>query len=102
MSFDEEGLTPMADVQGTCDARFEPVRDALAAQLESGEELGASIAVDVDGQTGRRHLGRLVRRRADQAVGRGHDHQRLVDDQDGHQPRRPDAGRPGALDRTRR
>ncbi len=51
MSFDEEGLTPMADVQGACDARFEPVRDALAAQLDSGNELGASIAVDVGGQT---------------------------------------------------
>jgi CubicO group peptidase (beta-lactamase class C family) len=41
----------MADVQGTCDARFEPVRDALAAQLDCGNELGASIAVDVGGQT---------------------------------------------------
>ncbi len=51
MSFDEEGLTPMADVQGTCDARFEPVRDALAAQLDSGNELGASITVDAGGQT---------------------------------------------------
>jgi CubicO group peptidase (beta-lactamase class C family) len=40
----------MADVQGTCDARFEPVRDALAAQLDCGNELGASIAVDVGGQ----------------------------------------------------
>jgi CubicO group peptidase (beta-lactamase class C family) len=38
----------MADVSGTWDARFEPVRDALAAQLEI-EELGASIVVDIDG-----------------------------------------------------
>ncbi|HEY5357724.1 MAG TPA: serine hydrolase domain-containing protein [Streptosporangiaceae bacterium] len=33
------------------DSRFEPVRDALAEQLESGNELGASIVVDVDGDT---------------------------------------------------
>ena len=41
----------MVDVQGTCDARFEPVRDVLAEQLSSGNDTGASIAVDVDGQT---------------------------------------------------
>ncbi|MFH9727090.1 serine hydrolase domain-containing protein [Streptomyces sp. NPDC017254] len=39
----------MAKVEGTSTVRFEPVRAALAAHLESGEELGASIAVDVDG-----------------------------------------------------
>ncbi|MEU6639455.1 serine hydrolase domain-containing protein [Streptomyces rochei] len=39
----------MTTVEGTCSDRFEPVRAALAAHLESGEELGASIAVDVDG-----------------------------------------------------
>jgi CubicO group peptidase (beta-lactamase class C family) len=50
-SFNEEGLTPMVDVRGTCDARFGPVRDTLAAQLDSGNETGASIAVDVDGRT---------------------------------------------------
>src|SRR4051794_284183 len=41
---------PMAEVHGTCDDRFAGVRDALATQLD-GEELGASIAVDVDGET---------------------------------------------------
>lgn len=41
----------MADTFGHCDARFEPVREALAAQLDSGNELGASIAVDVDGRS---------------------------------------------------
>lgn len=51
MSFNEEGLTPVVDVQGTCDARFEPVRDMLAGQLDSGNDTGASIAVDVDGRT---------------------------------------------------
>ncbi|MGI8609811.1 MAG: serine hydrolase domain-containing protein [Candidatus Dormibacteria bacterium] len=40
----------MPEVSGTWDSRFEPVRDALAEQLEL-DELGASIVVDVDGRT---------------------------------------------------
>nr|WP_233517763.1 serine hydrolase domain-containing protein [Geodermatophilus sp. LHW52908] len=40
----------MAEVHGTVHDRFGGVRDALAAQLDD-EELGASIAVDVDGET---------------------------------------------------
>ncbi|HUO71665.1 MAG TPA: serine hydrolase domain-containing protein [Solirubrobacteraceae bacterium] len=38
----------MVTISGTCDAGFEPVRDALAEQLEL-DELGASIVVDLDG-----------------------------------------------------
>jgi CubicO group peptidase (beta-lactamase class C family) len=40
----------MAEVSGTCDARFAPVRDALAQHLEH-DELGASIVLDIDGET---------------------------------------------------
>jgi CubicO group peptidase (beta-lactamase class C family) len=40
----------MAEVHGSCDDRFSGVRDALAQQLDD-EELGASIAVDLDGET---------------------------------------------------
>ncbi len=40
----------MTDVSGYCDSRFKEVRDVLAANLDSGEELGASIAMDVDGE----------------------------------------------------
>jgi CubicO group peptidase (beta-lactamase class C family) len=40
----------MAEVHGNCDERFAGVRDALAEQLD-GEELGASVAVDLDGET---------------------------------------------------
>lgn len=36
-------------VQGTCDPRFSAVAEALRARLQSGEELGAGIVVDVDG-----------------------------------------------------
>ncbi|GAB3320850.1 EstA family serine hydrolase [Geodermatophilus aquaeductus] len=39
----------MAEVEGSCDERFTGVREALAEQLDR-DELGASIAVDVDGE----------------------------------------------------
>lgn len=39
-----------ASVQGFCADGYEPVRDALEAQLASGEELGASICLTVDGE----------------------------------------------------
>src|ERR1700733_2909037 len=39
----------MAEIHGTCAGRFEAVRGALARNLDSGEELGASIVVDIDG-----------------------------------------------------
>jgi CubicO group peptidase (beta-lactamase class C family) len=41
----------MAEVHGRCDERFAGVREALAQQLDAGEELGASVAVDLDGET---------------------------------------------------
>jgi CubicO group peptidase (beta-lactamase class C family) len=39
----------MAEVHGTCDERFKEIRDLLAGNLESGADLGASVAVTVDG-----------------------------------------------------
>jgi CubicO group peptidase (beta-lactamase class C family) len=38
-----------AELHGVCDERFEAVRDALARNLDSGEELGASLVLDLDG-----------------------------------------------------
>jgi CubicO group peptidase (beta-lactamase class C family) len=35
---------------GTCSARFAPLRELFAAKLESGEDLGASLAVNIDGE----------------------------------------------------
>jgi hypothetical protein len=35
---------------GTCSARFDHLRELLAAKLESGEDLGASVAVNLDGE----------------------------------------------------
>jgi hypothetical protein len=40
----------MALVQGHCESRFEALKIALEANLSSGEELGAAIALDLDGQ----------------------------------------------------
>jgi CubicO group peptidase (beta-lactamase class C family) len=39
----------MAEMHGVCDERFEAVRSALARNLDSGEELGASFVLDLDG-----------------------------------------------------
>ncbi len=35
---------------GTCSARFDPLRELFAAKLESGEDLGASVSVIIDGE----------------------------------------------------
>src|SRR5262245_26990421 len=35
---------------GTCSARFEPLRELFAAKPESGEDLGASLAVNQGGE----------------------------------------------------
>jgi CubicO group peptidase (beta-lactamase class C family) len=40
----------MADLQGTCDERFEAVRRQLQENVDSGAELGASIVLDLDGE----------------------------------------------------
>jgi CubicO group peptidase (beta-lactamase class C family) len=40
----------MADLQGTCDPRFDAVREALQRNVDSGEELGASLVLDIDGE----------------------------------------------------
>jgi CubicO group peptidase (beta-lactamase class C family) len=39
----------MADIHGVCGDRFEAVRDALQRNLDSGEKLGASLVLDIDG-----------------------------------------------------
>src|SRR3954454_17751760 len=39
--------TPLS---GTCGARFDPLRELFAAKLESGEDLGDSLAVHIDGE----------------------------------------------------
>jgi CubicO group peptidase (beta-lactamase class C family) len=38
------------EIHGTCEPGFEPVREAFAANFDAGLELGASVAVTVDGR----------------------------------------------------
>ncbi|KAI0018769.1 beta-lactamase [Xylariomycetidae sp. FL0641] len=40
----------MAQVHGTCDPRFEKVRSLLQQYLDSGEEVGATFTVNIDGE----------------------------------------------------
>jgi CubicO group peptidase (beta-lactamase class C family) len=40
----------MANIDGTCDERFASVRHELEQCLDAGDDLGASIVVDVDGE----------------------------------------------------
>ena len=40
----------MAELNGSCDPRFQRVYDALAAQIRSGKETGASLCVTIDGE----------------------------------------------------
>ena len=35
---------------GKCDARFDSVRELFTAKLDSGEDLGASLVVNIDGE----------------------------------------------------
>jgi CubicO group peptidase (beta-lactamase class C family) len=39
----------VAEISGMCDERFSGVRDALAANIDSGLDVGASVAVFIDG-----------------------------------------------------
>ncbi|HEV2256349.1 MAG TPA: serine hydrolase domain-containing protein [Streptosporangiaceae bacterium] len=43
-------MTTMAELLGKCDDRFDGLRAALARNLDSGEELGASLVLDIDGE----------------------------------------------------
>ena len=40
----------MADIQGSCDSRFDRMREILSANLDSGADIGASVAVVLGGE----------------------------------------------------
>ena len=44
-------MTEAAPIEGHCDARFEPVRDALAANFRERDELGAAVTIVIEGRT---------------------------------------------------
>ena len=72
----------MGLVNGRCDSRFKELRDVLEANVASGEEMGASIAIDLDGEAVVDLWGGWRDEAHVPAVGTGHDRQRVVDDQD--------------------
>jgi CubicO group peptidase (beta-lactamase class C family) len=43
-------MAPVPPILGTCDERFAPVRDALAGNFRAHHELGAAVAIAVDGE----------------------------------------------------
>jgi CubicO group peptidase (beta-lactamase class C family) len=48
-----EGVTVLQgkiDIHGTCRDEFAPVRDAFALNLETGQDIGASVSIFVDGE----------------------------------------------------
>ena len=71
-------------LQGHCDPRFDKVAEALADEITSGEEVGASIAIDIDGEIVVDMWGGHADARQDGAMGREHDRQRLLLHQDAH------------------
>jgi CubicO group peptidase (beta-lactamase class C family) len=40
----------MAEIHGTCDDKFAALSEILSAQLDSGDDLGASVALTLDGE----------------------------------------------------
>src|SRR6185437_12192230 len=66
------------EVHGDCDERYAAVRKVLEDNLAGGADLGASVAVFVDGEPVVDIWGGW----ADETVGTRHAGQRLVDDQD--------------------
>jgi hypothetical protein len=85
----------MAEIHGVCADQFTAVRDALTRNLDSAEELGAGLVLDIDGDIvidmwgGFRDQARTI------SLVRAHHHQPLVNDEDRDQPGRADASRPG-------
>ncbi|NBR00739.1 MAG: hypothetical protein EBT97_09885, partial [Actinobacteria bacterium] len=43
--------TTMPPIHGHCDERFAPVRDVFIRNLESGDDVGASVSLIVNGET---------------------------------------------------
>lgn len=45
-----ETAAPMAEVHGSCDSAFDSVRDLLQQRLTEGNEVGASLCINIDGK----------------------------------------------------
>ena len=84
----------MAEIQGTCDPRFEGVQATRSrATSTQGLDVGASVAVILDGELVVDLWGGIADDGPHHAVGARHDHQRVVDHQDDDGAVRADARR---------
>ena len=45
-----ESLQKKSEINGVCDERFDAVREAFAQTLDTGQDVGASVAVSVEGE----------------------------------------------------
>jgi len=45
-----QGVQAKVEIWGTCGDNFQPVRDAFTLNLETGQDIGSSVAVMVDGE----------------------------------------------------
>ena len=81
-------------VHGHCDNRFDKVAEALADEIAKGEELGASIALDIDGELVVDIWGGHADRAKSMPWATEHDRQLLLLHEDADRPRRIDRDRP--------
>ena len=72
----------MVDISGRCDDGFGAVKDAFAANFADDGDVGASVAVTIDGELVVDLWGGTQDRAGTMPWERGHDHQRLLDDED--------------------
>ena len=83
----------MTEIQGTCDERFAAVRTAFQHHFDDELEVGATVAVFLEGEPVVELWGGSTDK-AGTTPGARHHHQRLVDHQDDDQPVCAHLGRP--------
>ena len=95
-----EGGSRMSLVNGHCDNEFDAVRTAFEAQLESGEELGGSVAITVDGESVVDLWGGYADESPYHSMGQRHHRQHVLHHQDHDGPVCAPAGRTRPIGRV--
>jgi hypothetical protein len=78
---DVSAVHKKVEVEGTCRVRFSPVRDAFTHNVDTGQDIGASVAVFVDGEPVVTSGGRTLRRYLHPTVRTRHDRPGLLVDE---------------------
>lgn len=79
----------MAEIHGSCEPAFESVRGILQDQFAQGNEVGASLCVNIDGKNVVDLWGGHADTEKNQAVGQRHRHWSLLLYQGRHRARCP-------------